>query len=424
MRVCIFEDRHVETLEPLTLTRPVFELLCGQTTLASKQWRHFAPCSPGVLVRPALEEVQCEERPGVPVNDMTWLRADETVMVNGRWLPPPETFEGSGACVGMVGNQVAYAVVPQETLTYCSANTIDDCIEVWQRTLPHREAGGKIARYLWELVDWNGQQIIEDFEAQKRCPCAASGPGVAIVGPRELLLVDPTAKVDPMVLADTTGGPVIIDAEAVVTAFTRLEGPCYIGPGSHVLGAKIRGGTSLGPECRVGGEVEASIMLGRSNKYHDGFLGHSYVGEWVNLGAGTHNSDLRNDYGAVTVTVAGQRVETGRGKVGCFLGDHTKSGLGTLLNTGTSAGVFCNLLPCGGLLPKHVPSFCSVWNGSVVEKDGVEQLLATARKVMMRRGQNLSEARAALYEGLHERTALERQRTLREKEQRPLRRSA
>src|SRR5207245_10009051 len=131
-----------------------------------------------------------------------------------------------------------------------------------------------------------------------------------------------------------------IDAEAVVHARTRLEGACYIGLGCHVLGATIRAGTSLGPACRVGGEVEASIVLGRSNKYHDGFLGHSYVGEWVNLGAGTHNSDLRNDYGEVTAVVRGERIRTGLGKVGCFLGDHVKTGLGTLLNTGSNVGCF------------------------------------------------------------------------------------
>ena len=100
-------------------------------------------------------------------------------------------------------------------------------------------------------------------------------------------------------VADTTGGPVVIDREAVVTAFTRLEGPCYIGPRTQVHGAKIRAGTTLGPDCRIGGEVEASIVQGHSNKYHDGFLGHAYLGEWVNLGAGTQNSDLRNDYGEV-----------------------------------------------------------------------------------------------------------------------------
>ncbi len=424
MRVCLFEDRHVDQLEPLTLTRPAFELLCGQSTLVGKQWRAFAPCEAGVLVRPHLEAVQREQRPETPVNDTIWLRAEVTVLVNARWLPPAGSIETGRPCVGMVGDEVAYAVVGTDLLTYVSPSTIDDCLDVWKRTLVKREAGGTLFRHLWELVDHNAAQITADFEAQQRCPCAGTGPGVAIVGPRERLLIDPTAKVDPMVVVDTTNGPVVIDAEATVAAFSRLEGPCYVGPGTHVLGAKVRAGTSIGPCCRVGGEVEASIILGHTNKYHEGFLGHAYVGEWVNLGAGTHNSDLRNDYGPVTVTVAGKRVDTGRTKVGCLLGDHTKTGLGTLLNTGTSAGIFANLLPCGGLLPRYVPSFCTVWNGAVAEKDDSGKLLATARKVMQRRGRELTEAQAALYQRVRSMTLLERQRALREAEQHRLRRSA
>ncbi len=424
MRVCLFEDRHVDNLEPLALTRPAFELLCGQSSLATKQWQAFAPCEAGVLVRPHLEEVQKIQRDGTPVNDMDWLRRDLTVMVNGRWLPPPGGIDVTGPCVGLSGDQVAFAVVGPELLTYCSPNTIDDCIDVWKRTLVKRGAGGTMFRYLWEIVDRNGEQIIEDFEQLRRMPCASTGPGVHVIGPREHLLIDPTAKLDPMVVVDTSGGPVVIEAEAVISAFTRLEGPCYVGQGTHVLGAKVRAGTTLGPCCRIGGEVEASILHGYSNKYHEGFLGHSYVGEWVNLGAGTHNSDLRNDYGSVSVTVAGRKVDTGRGKVGCFLGDHTKSGLGTLLNTGTNAGVFCNLLPCAGLLPKVVPSFCTVWNGTVSAKDDSATLLETARKVMERRGSTMSEAQTELYQRIRSLTNLERQRALRETDQRRLRRSA
>src|SRR6185503_20580297 len=125
--------------------------------------------------------------------------------------------------------------------------------------------------------------------------------------------------------------------------------PCYVGPESWILGAKLRGGT-VGPWCRVGGEVEASVVQGYSNKCHDGFLGHSYLGEWVNLGAGTQVSDLRHDYEAVTVPLGGERVNTGLTKVGCFIGDHTKTGLNTLINTGSVVGAFCQLLPTGGLL--------------------------------------------------------------------------
>jgi UDP-N-acetylglucosamine diphosphorylase/glucosamine-1-phosphate N-acetyltransferase len=237
-------------------------------------------------------------------------------------------------------------------------------------------------------------------------------------------MIDPSAKIDPLVFADTTGGPVVIDREAVVTAFTRLEGPCYVGPRTQVDGAKIRAGTTLGPECRIGGEVEASIVQGYSNKHHDGFLGHAYVGEWVNLGAGTQNSDLRNDYAAVSVLVNGRVVNSGRTKVGCYLGDHTKAGLATLLNTGSNAGIFCNLLPSGGLLPKYVPSFSSVWNGSLVENSDLPALLRTAARVMQRRGRTLTEAQQRLYALAFEQTAPLRKLAIREAESRRLRRSA
>src|SRR5262249_35303314 len=161
----------------------------------------------------------------------------------------------------------------------------------------------------------------------------------------------------------------------------RIEGPSYVGSQTHVLGAKIRPGTTLGPNCRVGGEVEASIIQGHSNKYHDGFLGHSYIGEWVNLGAGTDNSDLRKDYGRVTVVVNGQSVATGRPKVGCFIGDHTRTGLGTLINTGSNIGSFCNLLPAGPLAPKYLPAFTSWWNGSLRDTADLPRVLATGSKV-------------------------------------------
>jgi UDP-N-acetylglucosamine diphosphorylase / glucose-1-phosphate thymidylyltransferase / UDP-N-acetylgalactosamine diphosphorylase / glucosamine-1-phosphate N-acetyltransferase / galactosamine-1-phosphate N-acetyltransferase len=424
MRVCLFEDRRVEDLEPLTLTRPAHDLLCGLGSLAGKQWRYFAPCSAGVLVRPDLANLQ-RQRSGIAVNDLAWLRSGPAILVNSRWLPPPgSTADLSRPCVATVADEVAYAVVAQEHLALCSPETMDECTESWKSTLLRREAGGTMVRHLWELVDRNGEQIILDHEQTAGRRGIGTGPGVAVVGPRERLVIDPTATLDPMVVVDTTNGPVVIDAEAVVTAFTRLEGPCYVGPHCHVLGAKVRAGTSLGPSCRIGGEIEASIIQGHSNKYHDGFLGHAYIGEWVNLGAGTSNSDLRNDYGEVTVTVAGRRVATEQSKVGCFLGDHTKTGLGTLLNTGTSAGVFCNLLPSGGLLPKYVPSFCSVWNGALTENTDLPALLETARKVMERRGVDLTSEHQELYRALLSRTARERQRALREAEQRRLRRSA
>src|SRR6266851_3116922 len=372
MRVCLFEDQDVSNLEPLVLTRPVFELLCGQDSLRRKQCRTFRSQEVGALIRPYLAPLYRLQQPDILVNDLAWLQAEATILVNARWLPPTslttrarsvsaektrETLATlDGACVAMIGDEVAYAVVDAEHLAGCAPDTLADCLESWKNSLPRRPAGGWLIHYLWDLIERNAEQLVGDYQfTVTGQPPRHLEATPALIGPADCLLVEPTAQLDPMIVADTTRGPVVIDREAVITAFSRLEGPCYIGPRSQVLGAKIRGGTTLGPDCRIGGEVEASIIHGNTNKYHDGFLGHSYVGEWVNFGAGTQSSDLRNDYGEVTVSAGGRPVATGLSKVGCFIGDHTKTGLGVLLNTGTSAGVFCNLLPSGGLLPKYVP---------------------------------------------------------------------
>jgi UDP-N-acetylglucosamine diphosphorylase / glucose-1-phosphate thymidylyltransferase / UDP-N-acetylgalactosamine diphosphorylase / glucosamine-1-phosphate N-acetyltransferase / galactosamine-1-phosphate N-acetyltransferase len=140
-----------------------------------------------------------------------------------------------------------------------------------------------------------------------------------------------------------------------VQPFTRIEGSCSIAAETQLFRANLRGCVTLEPTCRIGGEVEAAIIQGHSNKYHEGFLGHAYVGEWVNLGAITSNSDLRNDYREVHVPLQGDPIPTGQAKVGCFIGDHTRMGMGSMLNTGPSVGVMCNVLPAGILLPKHVP---------------------------------------------------------------------
>lgn len=425
MRVCLFEDALVADLEPLTLTRPAYELLCGCTSLADKQKRYFAASSHGTLVRPYLADLAVT---GGPVNDLDWLREGPVVLVNARWLPPapePDVLQQlDRPCVAVCDGEVAFAVLTPDLLADCSPLTIDACLERWRESLPSRGVAGTMVRYLWDLVDRNGEEIELDawLTSPERPRRTENLP--ALVGRADRLLIDPTAHIDPMVVADTTAGPVVIDREAVVGAFTRLEGPCYLGPGTHVLGAKIRGGTSLGPMCRVGGEVECSVLWGCSNKYHDGFLGHAYVGAWVNLGAGTSNSDLRNDYGDVRVVVGGRLIDTRRSKVGCFLGDHTKTGLGALLNTGTSVGAFCNLLPTGSLLPKYVPSFTDVWNGSLKDNADLDSLLTTAAKVMRRRGVALDAMHERLYHRVWEQTASARRQAIREAEARRLRKSA
>lgn len=416
MRVCLFEDHLVEDLQPLTSTRPVFDLLCGLTNLGSKQFRWFGVSSRAVVVRPAMELLLKHRQPDLHVNDPAWTKEGPFILVNGRWLPPSTPRNETKPHVGLVGDEIAYVHVSPSSWVDFPFEDIQGFLDICKKRLPQQQVGGRMVRHLWELVHLNGPQLVEDARAfgltgaDSSVRSRASIPHV--VGPPDGLVIDPTAHIDPLVVADTTSGPVVVEQEVVITAFTRLEGPCYIGRGTHLHGAKVRAGTTLGPACRIGGEVECSIVQGYSNKYHDGFLGHAYLGEWVNIGAGTNNSDLRNDYGEVVMIVGGKKVPTGLTKVGCFLGDHTKTGLATQLNTGTIAGTFCNILPGPGYAPRSLPSFTNWFKGELIENGSLAQLIDTARTVMRRRQQTMSDELALLYRTLFEKTAADRRATI------------
>lgn len=424
MRICLFEDARVADLAPLTLTRPAFDLLCGLTPLHEKHRMYFAADTVGYLVRPYLADLTRERNPHAPVNDNMWLRAGSTVLVNARWVPPtrtpgtpaPTTRElfAKGPFLGLCDGEVAFAAVTPELVEGLTPANLDERLDDGLSGLPRVEVGGFVARRLWDLVDRNGKQITADFPAAVDPDLTGfHPPTLHLVGSASDLFVHPTAKLDPLVVADTTGGPVVVGAGAVIHAFTKLEGPCFVGPGTHVSGAKIKAGTSLGPQCRIGGEVEAAIVQGYSNKAHDGFLGNSFIGEWVNLGAGTHTGNLRTDYAPVTIHADGRRIPTGKMKLGSFIGDHSKSGLSVLLNCGTVVGAFASLLPTGELMPRDVPSFCRADRAGVsTDEANMEPLLRTADAMMKRRGQHLTKTLEALYRAVAAQTAVDRRRIL------------
>lgn len=423
MRICIYEDSASQWLEPLARTRPTFALWCGAEPLFQRHRRQLGAHEVGFWLRPALAGLWQLEQPDNPINDADWLRDGPVVWTNGRWLPSPDTrIDWTSPHVGIVGEQVAYLVLPRGEAP--PTLVLDGWLRDMRQRLPQRDAAGVMLDFLWDVVEQNAECLRHDlswFAASHR-PTAA-GPNVAVQGPPEHFIAAAGATIEPFVFADTRGGPVLIDDGAIVHAFSRLEGPCYVGNGSWIAGAKLRAGSTIGPCCRIGGEVEASIVQGYSNKAHDGFLGHSYVGEWVNLAAGTQTSDLRNDYDAVRVTVNGQRRSTGRHKVGSFIGDHTKTGLGALLNTGSVIGAFANLLPSGTLLPSLVPSFCQVQYGQLHELWDLRKVLATAGHVMQRRGKTLTDVHRDFYYDLFEATMAERHRVMHDSEMRRLRKS-
>jgi UDP-N-acetylglucosamine diphosphorylase/glucosamine-1-phosphate N-acetyltransferase len=420
MRVCLFEDADVINLQPLTLTRPAFDLRCGAVSLRERQERILPGPAAAAFVRPELADLCRLEHPLLTVNETEWT-AGPVLLVNARWLAPAEglALADTGE-VGLIGEQVAYIVVPAAETCGLSPNNLSWRLAEWRQTLPCRPAGGRMIDYPWDLVEHNGTALADDYRHWWKAG-VPEARGVTVTGPAERCLMAHTVQIEPMVHIDTTRGPVLIDSGALVQAFSRIEGPCYIGVETRIQSARIHGG-SIGPHCRIGGEIEASIVHGLSNKAHDGFLGHSYVGEWVNFGAGTQTSDLRTDYGPIRMRLNGQTIDTGLIKMGSFVGDHTKTSLNTLFNTGTLIGVFGQLLGSGELLPRVVPSFCRYGRGRLHERSDLRELFTTAATVMARRNREWTETHAELFFTLFEQTASERRQLLRESEQGRLRR--
>lgn len=209
--------------------------------------------------------------------------------------------------------------------------------------------------------------------------------------------IDKSADISAGAILDASNGPIIIDSDVFVDIGALIKGPVYIGNNSIINpGAKIRGNVSVGPYCKIGGEVEDSIFHGFSNKQHDGYLGHSYIGEWVNLGANTNNSDLKNNYSNVRVKIGQVNIDTKQIFVGCMVGDYSKTGISTMINTGTYIGLGANIFG-GGFQSKYIPSFS--WG--VNDKTDINKFINTLKIVKNRRGQSVSGSEIELIQELY-----------------------
>jgi len=407
----LFEDGGYKNLQPLTYTRPVYDLKCGISTLREKILRAYGVEKCCLHTRAYLADLVALQNPELSVN--TCCEKD-CLLINGRVLADADLaakipMEGDDtAFVTADGTLVAVRLSADKTKACCQS--APDTIEKDAfADLPTETVDVKLINYPWDLVHENPDQITADFKVLAK-PGVIEGKvyeGVTILG-KENVYIAAGATVKPGVVLDAEEGPIFIDEGAKIFPNAVIEGPTYIGKKSAIkIGAKIYEGTSIGEVCKVGGEVEESIIHSYSNKQHEGFLGHAYLGMWVNLGADTNNSDLKNDYGNVKVSVNGELMDSGSMFVGSTIGDHTKTGINSMLNTGTVLGVGCNVFGAG-LPPKYVPSFA--WGGS----DGMveyrlDKCLQVAERVMARRKIELSDVEKAVLTKVFEMTAKERE---------------
>lgn len=398
--IVLFEDAHWRDLRPLTDLVAVPDLVFGASTLG-RRWAG----RPGwslltVAARPVAEPAP--PPPGRPSKD------DLVLVVNGAALPGAwvDAFVARGTpAIAKVGDRIAGMLAPHERIAPLLHDGRGFAAALAGLGLPGIDVEARVAAYPWHLIEWNAEAIAEDLMVMESGVAGEVHPAAVILAP-ERVAVARGARVDPLAVLDARQGPIRIGANAVIASHTVVTGPCVIGEGTQLLGGFV-GRSTIGPECRIAGEVEECVWQGYANKRHHGFVGHSVIGAWVNLGALTTTSDLKNNYGTVRVWVEGREVDSGSRKVGALIGAHVKTGIGTLLPTGASIGTGANLFGGGRFAPKRVPSF-GWWDGTTMIEHRLDPFLATARTAVGRRGCALSDADEAALRGLFQATAGER----------------
>lgn len=399
----LFEDEGCRTFLPLAHTRPVCDLRCGIFTLRERV-QALTGRAPAVICRPHLARAHGVGRwPLALLSQSAPLTFVNARALDTRWLPdlcdePPGTVYITDAGHALLGGHVLLGArltpwLASAVLPYLLEQRATAALAELQRFGRLVEVETRLLAFPWDLIALNGEQVVHDapllveqegwFNA---ADCPPEHPSIVVSNPNHVF-IHRDARLEPPLALDARDGPIVIDA-ARIEPFSFIQGPSYIGPGALIASARIRGETSIGPVCRIGGEVEASIVQGYSNKHHDGFLGHSYLGEWVNIGAMTTNSDLKNTYGSIRMVIEGfGQLDSGILKLGCFLADHVKLGIGVHLNGGAVVGTGSNIFGVH-FAPKTIPPF--TWGGEVFREYRIQSMIEVARKVMARRKVSLS----------------------------------
>ena len=357
MNVLVFEDQEVDQLRPLTLPRPAYSISCASFRLID--WLlEDASCLVG-WVRPHLEALQPLDYPGLaerldPAHQ--W-----TLVVNARLVPAIDNVHRMRSLGSMPLNQpmraqgvwsgesLAAAVLPTDALGTLQGDRVAG-LHALAADLPSpAEVSLRLFNYPHEVIVENGAVFAANLDHRIQTGSYQNYPRHSGV------YLGKNVQLSSEVVFDTSAGPVVIDDRVQVGPFTYFRGPVYVGPGSRISEhASIKDRVAVGHTCKIGGEVEDTILEPYSNKQHHGFLGHSYLGSWINLGAGTCNSDLKNTYGTVNMDYSCGRVSTGQQFVGCVVGDYAKTAINTSIFTGKVIGVASMVY---GFATTNVPSF-------------------------------------------------------------------
>jgi UDP-N-acetylglucosamine diphosphorylase/glucosamine-1-phosphate N-acetyltransferase len=378
-----YDDVRARQFEPFALTRPGSELRAG-TSLIRHRWERVTGLKSAGFISSA-HLAQFEEGGAPPaVLPKSEIPAG-AVIVNTRYVPPLDLELDRFDLLMCEGMACAVKLARELPVSQFTAGTTD--LGAIQTSLGGRKVKGRWINDVWDFVGTLTDQLTEDIPVRAKSLTKIGRHDATTIG-SHAIFVEEGAEIGPQVVLDSTPGPILIRAGAVIAPFTYLVGPISIGRGSQILGDRV-GASSIGDHCKVRGEFSNSIVLGHSNKGHGGFVGHSFLGRWVNLGALTTTSNLKNTYGPIQMwTPSGVR-STGQQFLGTLFGDHSKTGIGKMLSTGTVIGAGANVFG-STMTPKAVPPFA--WGDSEpYDTYDVAKFLVVAERAMARRHVELGD---------------------------------
>lgn len=419
MYLCLFEDDTVRHLSPLVLTRAVYDLRLGIRTLL--ETTHEALGGPALLLhtRAAVAGVTAQEHDAL-VNRIP--EGLDVLFVNGRYIAEEGPVlqrlrkaarSGEPGRVFVQGEDVVAAWVPDAAGRLVADDALSQA--TFEGLSEERLDEARLISRLWHLLDALPPALLRDYTVRTKGYNIYERPGAVLEDGAHLvhgehIYVAPGATIRPGAVLNAADGPIYVDRDAVVMENAVVRGPAYIGRRAEVkVGADIAE-SAIGTYSKVGGEVHGSVFHSLSNKAHPGHLGDAYLGRWCNLGADTNNSNLKNDYGAVSLydAATGAFEETGRQFLGLFMGDHSKCGIDTMFNTGTVIGVFCNVFGAG-FQPRYLPSFSWGSPDGGFSEYRLEKALRVAEAAMARRDVPLTDADRTLLASISEASRAERE---------------
>ena len=398
MHVVLFEDHHVEDLYPVSLSRPAWAVTCGVRNL--RDTVTACGCTVTTIVRPHLARIVASGGAPVPPPDGPALFLNASLVPDVRLVRRLLDLAGKGdPFMVTCGDRVAAALLREGASLAESARPDDIAERLLLQKLPLCETAAAFLCYPFDIV----RHHMDIFGANLE----------HLIGLRPFreiakgVFAGENVKVPATAQLHAEAGPIVLDEGVVILDFALLVGPVYVGRHSRIIErATVKEMTCIGPTCKIGGEIEASVIEGYSNKQHHGFLGHSHVGSWVNMGAGTSNSDLKNTYGSIRVQIGEKRIDSGMQFFGCVIGDHSKTAINTSIFTGKIVGVASMLY---GFVTTNVPSFCNYARsfGEITGID-VETAVETQRRMFKRRKVEQTELDIALMRDLHRLTERDR----------------